>query len=262
MPRATNRSKTNWDVHHLPTTPLAEKPMKSNQTPLRLQLTEDGSSTIIQGDQTSSESYHSTRGALSEARYVFARYGLGTWLDAHPLATPARPIRILEYGLGTGLNLLATMELTLASKLPFSYEGLEAHPLPENLLAQMQLGDADQAAVALWRKAMNAPWDTPLSLSPTIHLNKRNIRFQDFTPHPASQDIVYFDAFSPSTRPELWTAEIFQKAHHALAPSGILVTYSASGLAKRALRAAGFHVQRLPGALGKHHMLLARKQNR
>ncbi|PIE84001.1 MAG: hypothetical protein CSA07_04395 [Bacteroidia bacterium] len=224
--------------------------------PLHVQQTEDGSSTLVQASQHA-ESYHSLHGALSEARYVFARQGLGRWLAEHGLAPHAR---VLEYGLGTGMNLLASLELVLARGLPLTYTGLELHPLGDELLSQLRLGDADEEAVRAWRRGMHAPWDAPLDLGCGIHLNKRALRFQDFRPQPASHDVVYFDAFSPSTCPELWSAEVFRGAHLALAPGGLLVTYSASGLAKRALRAAGFHLERLPGALGKRHMLLARKE--
>ena len=40
---------------------------------------------------------------------------------------------------------------------------------------------------------------------------------------------------------------------------GILVTYSAKGVVKEHLRQAGFVVKRLPGALGKRHMVRAEK---
>ena len=72
-------------------------------------------------------------------------------------------------------------------------------------------------------------------------------------------DLVYFDAFAPATQPEMWTADIFRRIFRILAPGGALVTYSARGTVKQALREAGFTVRRLPGAPGKHHMLRAEK---
>ena len=44
---------------------------------------------------------------------------------------------------------------------------------------------------------------------------------------------------------------------HILSEGGLLVTYSAKGTVKRNLREAGFDVKRLPGALGKRHMVRA-----
>ena len=59
-------------------------------------------------------------------------------------------------------------------------------------------------------------------------------------------DLVYFDAFAPATQPEMWTADIFRRIFRILAPGGALVTYSARGTVKQALREAGFTVRRLP----------------
>ena len=75
-------------------------------------------------------------------------------------------------------------------------------------------------------------------------------------------DLVYFDAFAPDTQPELWSKELFARLYACLAPGGTLVTYSAKGLVKENLRAAGFEVRRLPGALGKRHMVRAVKPER
>ena len=62
--------------------------------------------------------------------------------------------------------------------------------------------------------------------------------------------------------PELWSKELFARLYACLAPGGTLVTYSAKGLVKENLRAAGFEVRRLPGALGKRHMVRAVKPER
>lgn len=51
-------------------------------------------------------------------------------------------------------------------------------------------------------------------------------------------DLVYFDAFAPATQPEMWTADIFRRIFRILAPGGALVTYSARGTVKQALREA------------------------
>ena len=62
---------------------------------------------------------------------------------------------------------------------------------------------------------------------------------------------------APDTQPELWTADVFRRIFDALSEGGLLVTYSAKGAVKRNLREAGFDVKRLPGALGKRHMVRA-----
>ncbi len=72
-------------------------------------------------------------------------------------------------------------------------------------------------------------------------------------------DVVYWDAFAPDVQPELWTEGLFGRVFAVMAHGGVLVTYSAKGSVRRALAAAGFEVERLPGALGKRHMLRAVK---
>ena len=74
-------------------------------------------------------------------------------------------------------------------------------------------------------------------------------------------DIIYFDAFAPNKQPELWTTNIFKTIFEAMNIGSILVTYSAKGDVKRALREAGFIVKRLSGPIGKRHMLCALKDN-
>jgi tRNA U34 5-methylaminomethyl-2-thiouridine-forming methyltransferase MnmC len=42
-------------------------------------------------------------------------------------------------------------------------------------------------------------------------------------------------------------------------PDGVLVTYSCKGIVKRALTAAGFSIEKLPGPAGKREVLRAVK---
>ena len=63
--------------------------------------TDDGSSSIY--DETLRETYHSTHGAIRESRHVFIEAGLAG-------AAVKDPVRILEIGFGTGLNVLLATE--------------------------------------------------------------------------------------------------------------------------------------------------------
>jgi tRNA U34 5-methylaminomethyl-2-thiouridine-forming methyltransferase MnmC len=72
-------------------------------------------------------------------------------------------------------------------------------------------------------------------------------------------DLIYFDAFAPDKQPELWSANIFKTIFDTMKIGSVLVTYSAKGDVKRALREAGFIVKRLAGPIGKRHMLCAEK---
>ncbi|MEZ5013917.1 MAG: MnmC family methyltransferase, partial [Chitinophagales bacterium] len=72
-------------------------------------------------------------------------------------------------------------------------------------------------------------------------------------------DLVFLDAFSPDIQPELWTQEVFEKLYAAMTHESALVTYCAKGAVRRAMQAAGFTTERLPGAKGKREMLRANK---
>ena len=103
-----------------------------------------------------------------------------------------------------------------------------------------------------------APWGAWTEIAPHFRLKKieaslPGYRFDD------TFDLIYFDAFAPDTQPEMWSREIFAHLCDRLSPGGVLVTYSAKGTVKENLRAAGFDVRRLPGALGKRHMIRAVK---
>lgn len=105
---------------------------------------------------------------------------------------------------------------------------------------------------------MAAPWGAWWDCGKGLRLLKLQTRFEDYPLAPRSpQDVVFFDAFSPAAVPAQWGESLFSFLYELLPDGGVLATYSSSGVAKRALRAAGFVLKRLPGALGKHHMLVA-----
>jgi len=54
-----------------------------------------------------------------------------------------------------------------------------------------------------------------------------------------SIDAIYLDAFSPDCNPECWTPEILKLLAGLLSPQGALLTYSAKGIVRRSLLAAG-----------------------
>ncbi len=72
-------------------------------------------------------------------------------------------------------------------------------------------------------------------------------------------DIIYFDAFSPNSQPELWSKQIFDKMFAMLSSSGVLTTYCAKGEVKRTLKSCGFRVESRPGPVGKREMTYAIK---
>ena len=216
---------------------------------LELQITEDGSPTLYSTEFH--ECYHSTRGALSESRHICVDNGLAT-LSCEP------PICVLEYGFGLGMNLWVAAQWAIQNAKAIDYTTLELYPVPSEIVSLASCFESSEVE-KIWREAHKAPWKIKCTLSHQIALTKLCIDFMQYAPPVNAFHIVFFDAFSPLRVPEQWDSSLFARIFDALLPGGRLVTYSASGNVKQALRKAGFQVQRRPGALGKHHMLVAEK---
>lgn len=211
-----------------------------------IEKTADGSDTLrhpVTGD-----TYHSLRGALGESLHVFIDSGLS--------AVKKSTISVLEVGFGSGLNAWLTLEYAERRGITVEYTGVELYPVDIATASRLTYTDDP-----LFMELHESPWEVPAPITSYFTLIKTGTDFAA-TEFNRTFDIVYFDAFAPDTQPELWTADIFSKLHNAINPGGILVTYSAKGSVKRALREAGFEVERLPGALGKRHMLRAIKKFR
>ena len=102
-----------------------------------------------------------------------------------------------------------------------------------------------------------APFLKIISITKAVSLTKIKGKLEDAKLSPDTFDLVYFDAFSPEVQPELWTEKIFRKLFGAMKAGGILVTYSAKGTVTRALKGAGFRVEKLPGPPGKREITRA-----
>jgi tRNA U34 5-methylaminomethyl-2-thiouridine-forming methyltransferase MnmC len=216
--------------------------------PVQLVITEDGSSSLFVPELD--EHYHSVHGALQESMHVFIQAGLEQLQDAR------KELKILEVGLGTGLNALLTL---LYAKVPARYTALEAFPIAPELAGQLNyplLLEADKKeAFGLLHSCVPG---RPLALSPSFIFTKHITKLENFR-STEQFDLVYFDAFAPRVQPELWTKEIFGRLFEMMEEGGALVTYCAKGEVKRNLKAAGFKVEPLPGPKGKREMTRAVK---
>ncbi|MFY8214441.1 MAG: tRNA (5-methylaminomethyl-2-thiouridine)(34)-methyltransferase MnmD [Flavobacterium sp.] len=198
------------------------------------------------------ESYHSKHGAIQEAQHVFIKNGLDLFQDQN--------LSILEIGFGTGLNAFITLLESPKRQLTIHYTGIEAYPvsLPEvqamNYVTELHA----QNQAHVFDEMHSCTWEQLIFLSPTFSICKRQQRIQDIQ-DIQQFDLIYFDAFGYRVQPELWSDEIFQSMYTALKPSGVLVTYAATGAVRRSMLAAGFAVEKLAGPPGKREMLRATK---
>lgn len=217
---------------------------------MELEQTADGSYTLYVPELD--EHYHSVKGALTESQHIFIEMGL-----KH---SPAPEPRILEIGLGTGLNAFLTLLAAEEMQRKVHYTGIERYPLAEETLRQLDYpGIIGKKHEEDYYAIHQAPWEKETNLSPWFTLHKIE---GDFTRHTFQKgyDIIYFDAFAPEKQPEMWEQSLFNTLYNVLNKGGILTTYCAKGVVRRMLQTAGFTVERLPGPPGgKREILRATK---
>jgi tRNA U34 5-methylaminomethyl-2-thiouridine-forming methyltransferase MnmC len=205
--------------------------------------TEDGSFTFFVPE--ANETYHSIHGADQEANHVFIEHGLK--------ACHVQNVKILEVGMGTGLNVLLTCQHV---DLSVHYVSLEPFPIDEESIYSWI--KSRERNVDLIRRIHELPWGVDAELSKAFLFRKERLGIMDF--HSEEKfDVIYFDAFGPQVEPDLWTLEVMQRCFDLLEPGGIWVSYCAKGQVRRNLQEVGFKVERLPGPPGKREMLRAIK---
>lgn len=213
--------------------------------------TADGSFTL--DSRHLGEHYHSLHGAAAESRHVYIRNGL--------CASVGRKLAVLEVGLGTGLNALLTWTECVQRNLQVDYVALEPFPVPQEVRAAM----AHERIVGgvAWKDGfeamMTAPPGVRQVLSGGFAFCWQKMRVQQLEERNAF-DLVFYDAFAPRVQPAMWTGDVFGRVARAMRTGGLLVTYCASGNARRAMAAAGLQVERLAGPPGKREMVRAWKR--
>jgi len=220
----------------------------------RIIQTDDGSHTLKV--DALNEHYHSTFGAVAESRHVFIEAGLHKKLEEKP-----DELTILEIGFGTGLNALLTVLDPAVGGKKINYFGVEAYPLEESLWTELNYPDVigDERACEIYNTIHKCEWGSEQEISTGFMLIKVQQTFQEYQHRGTSLDLIYFDAFGPDVQAELWTEDIFRKIANFTSKDGLLVTYSCKGSVKRALKAAGFVLEKIPGPKGKREMIRAKK---
>lgn len=217
----------------------------------KIELTADGSHTLFV--PALDEHYHSVNGAVQESTHIFINAGL------HGLDKDQ--INILEIGFGTGLNAYLTLLDALQTGRNIHYTTLEAYPLADDLIEQLNYPQfINQGKAHLYYKMHEVDWNKEIEITPYFNIHKVEA---DFTTYDFSDtdgiDLIYFDAFAPEKQPDMWKQELFDKLYDTMNKGGIVVTYCAKGVVRRMLQQSGFVVERLPGPPGKREMLRGRK---
>lgn len=204
--------------------------------------------------------YASRAGALAQSRAVFLEgCGLpGRW-------TGRRRFTVAELGFGTGLNMLALLDLWArhrpdgATLHLFSVEGypLRREEAEQALAVYPELAGLAAELLAQWPRLQHGLHriDFP-ELGATLDL-----ALMDVVPALAgwngAADAWFLDGFSPAKNPAMWTDEVLALVGERTAPGGRAATWSAAGAVRRGLGAAGFTVERVPGFTGKRERIEA-----
>ncbi len=208
-------------------------------------LSEDGSYTAYSKEYN--EHYHSTKdGALHESLVKHV-------IPAFKIMQNRDEINILDICYGLGFNTLATLyyakknnitskiniyspelDSTLVKSLKnFTYPN-EFEEFKNIILELSEHGIYDDA---LWHPegiCRSARAHVEIFLGDAREYIKR---FPD-----EMFDIVYQDAFSPSTNPILWTQEYFSDIKNRMKKDGVLTTYSTALATRLALHENGFNI--------------------
>ena len=196
--------------------------------------------------------YYSLDDGLAETRHVF--------LAGNGLPERFRDgFHVAELGFGTGLNLLAVLDLWRRSgqtgRLRFTT--FEAFPLAaeDMICAQAAFPELDALAAELAPQWGAVRFDLPDLRFEMIAGDAR----ETLPRWTGTADAWFLDGFSPARNPELWEPALLQAVADHTAPGGTAATYSAAGHIRRALDAAGLVTARQPGYGRKRHMTTARK---
>jgi tRNA U34 5-methylaminomethyl-2-thiouridine-forming methyltransferase MnmC len=213
--------------------------------------TADGSNTLY--NETIGEHYHSKHGALQESKHVFIDAGLKF------ASVDQSEISILEVGFGTGLNFILSFEYCEQNNINLNYTSIEAFPLTSEVIEQT--GYSTYVPAEIWSNFITNYPDALKATQKLTSLCTLEIPHTTLAEYHTDQkfDVIYYDAFSVQHQPEMWSDEIIAHACSFLKPGGTFVTYAITGKLKRAVKACGFAIEKLPGAPGKREMLRAIK---
>ena len=191
--------------------------------------------------------YYSLEDGLAETRHTF--------LSGNGLPERLRDgFHVAELGVGTGLNLLALARMAEAAGVVLRYTGFEAFPLARADIARAlvpfaELAPLADALVAAWRPGGMTARIGPVTARVIVGDARVTLPCWE-----GRADAWFLDGFAPARNPELWEPALMREVARHTAPGGTVATYTAAGHVRRALAAAGFAVERVPGHGRKRHM--------
>jgi len=219
-----------------------------------LHISEDGSHTVF--SQKYHEHYHSVQGALDESVHIFIISGL-YYLYRKGIKT----INIFEMGFGTGLNALLSLLESEKYQIKINYYSIESDPVDISIVDKLNYNSVlnlNQTHAQQFRLLHELPWNQSYDITENFSFKKIHGTIEEHTME-TEVDLIYYDAFSPTTQMHLWEEPVHKSLYQNLKPGGMLVTYCTKGTFKRMLQNLGYKIEKLKGPGRKREILRAFK---
>ena len=207
--------------------------------------------------------YSSSKGAVEECKHVF--------IEGNNLTNRFKELEqnatffIGELGFGVGINFITTCSEWL--KHTSDNQRLEFYSFDKYLFKPEHFKKIVSANTELSEYILEYESNYPKNIEgiQRISLFKGRIILnlilgdisttQTYLEQIDTIDAWFFDGFSPSKNPELWTKQLFSKINKSCHANSTFSTYSSSGYVKKNLKDAGFSYEKVKGFSHKRHML-------
>lgn len=206
--------------------------------------------------------YFSRDDGLAESRAVFLE-GCGLpdgWAGRDQFT-------VAELGFGTGLNIIALLDLWRREGPPDSrlnVFSIEAFPLTAEeatraLAAWPEVADIAEALIAAWPSGTPGfhRIDLP-DFRASIDLAVGDAAWA-LSEWQGSADAWFLDGFSPALNPGMWSEAVMDGIAARSAPGTRVATFTVAGAVRRGLSERGFDVEKRPGHGRKRERLEARR---
>ncbi len=231
-------------------------PDRALVSPALLAWDQDG----VPRSETYGDVYFSVADGLAESLAVFLE-GCGL-----PLAWANRShFVVAELGFGTGLNILALLQLWQADGPKTGHLhifSIEAHPLTADEAARAlstwpELADLSAQLIAQWPGQARGFHRIDLPhLRVVIDVAVMEVE-EALSSWTGMADAWFLDGFSPAVNPQMWRDAVLALVAARSAPGARAATFTVAGSVRRGLAAQGFSVEKRPGFGRKRERLEA-----
>lgn len=207
--------------------------------------------------------YFSKASGLDETRYVFLQHNQlpERWqqLDGQS----GNHFVIAETGFGTGLNFLCAwqaFEQSAPTNATLHFISVEKFPLS---LADLEKSLSLWPELQPYAKQLIEAYPLPIAGVHRRHFDEGRIQLtllqgdasELFSSLEAKVDAWFLDGFAPAKNPEMWTDTLFQAIRRLSDHGTTVATFTAAGIVRNGLKAAGFEVKKVKGFGRKRHMV-------